>query len=218
MKNEQTQPVSARRRHTERGFSLTELMIVVAIIGVLSGVGLAAMASGREERALRRATATLVGTFQDLRAVATSSGRSVVVNVTAGDIPTGQPGFVRWWFSADNTCTAITVADVRTLTFRARGDDRETRNVVITRLTPRRAGAGAADVSMCITPDGRVVDPTTSRPLPRSAGSAYDGQAYFELIPARCDETRCEPSAYVSTVSFGFSGLTEVMSPGYRIP
>lgn len=218
MKNEQTQAVGRRYHGAWRGFSLTEMMIVVAIIGILSGVGLAAMASGREERALRRATATLVGTLQELRAVASSSGRAVVINVAVGDIPTGQPGFVRWWFSADNTCTAITAGEVQTLSFRARGDDRDTRNVVITRVTPPRAGGGPSNVSMCITADGRVVDPATTRPLPRSGGSTYDGLAYFELIPARCDPTRCTASAYVTTVSFSFSGLIEAMPPGYRIP
>lgn len=216
--NQKSQTPRSAPRRLQRAYTLTELMVAVAIVALLSGIGLAAMSSGREERAMRRATATLVGTLQDLRAVATSSGRAVVVNITQGDVPTGQAAFVRWWFSTDNTCAAIAPLDFQVIGFRPRGDDADTRNVVITRVAPQRAGSSPADLSMCITPEGRVVDPATGRPLARLAGGTYDGQAYFELRQARCGDSRCEEGGYVTTVSFGFNGAAEVMAPGFRIP
>lgn len=210
----QSQPTH-RAARVERGFSLTELMIAIAIVSILAGIGLAAMGSGRQERALRRATATVTGTMQELRAFAVSSGRAVVVSITPGEITSETAATMSWWFSEDNTCGGIDPGVVNTLTFATRGDNRQTRNVVIERAGPLD---GDGNLVFCVTSTGRVIDPATLRPLARFGGLAYDGQALIELIPATCTTTACTPSAYVTTVSFGFNGMTELMPAGYRMP
>ncbi|MDQ6964210.1 MAG: GspH/FimT family pseudopilin [Mariprofundales bacterium] len=63
------------------GFTLIEVMVVVAIIGVLVGVAVPGYQSMRDKMNLSGATSTLIGHLKQARHLAISEGRSVAIDL-----------------------------------------------------------------------------------------------------------------------------------------
>jgi type II secretion system protein H len=63
----------------QRGFSLMEMMIVIAIVGVLSAIAMPAFSSWRERQAVSNATSSLLTHLKQARNLAMAENRSVRV-------------------------------------------------------------------------------------------------------------------------------------------
>jgi len=194
---------------------MTELMVTVVIIGILAAVGFAALGSPGHERALRGTSALVTGTVQELRAYAQSSGRAVVVRFDEG--PLGRGGSnarMVWWASFDNTCTNLPGTALGQIVFNHTGFGGDTRHITITDVAP----ASGSQMTLCITPTGRVVDPLTARPVAAIGGSDYSGQALVELRPALCRGANCQPAPYNRIIEISFNGLTAALPRGTEMP
>lgn len=78
----------ASARHSEQGFSLVELMIVITIFGMLVGLSVPNYRRYIQTQAMRGAAENLVQTIHLQRARAMSTGQNVVVNFNTA-APTG---------------------------------------------------------------------------------------------------------------------------------
>ncbi len=70
----------------ERGFTLIEVMIVIVIIGVLTGIALPAFSDWRNNQAVRSASQTLLSQMKQARVLALSENRSVSINFCDGTV------------------------------------------------------------------------------------------------------------------------------------
>ena len=70
----------APAKHTNQGFSLVELMIVITIFGLLVGLGIPQYQRYAQTQALKGTAENLVQTIHLQRARAMSTGQNVVVN------------------------------------------------------------------------------------------------------------------------------------------
>lgn len=209
-------PILQQRRR-RAGYTMTELMVTVVIIGILASVGFAALGSPGHERALRASSALVTGTVQELRAYAMSSGRAVVVRFEEGPLGNGA-GNARmvWWVSFDNSCTNLPGVALDQLVFNHTTFAGRTRHITITAVQPATGGGG--EMTMCITPSGRVVDPLTSRPVAAIGASAYGGQALIELRPTSCRGSTCSALPYNRIIELNFNGLTAALPRGAEMP
>jgi prepilin-type N-terminal cleavage/methylation domain-containing protein len=202
-------------RKSRRGFTLTEMMVVVAILGLLAVVGISSMARQNDARAVRGAAAELQDIMQQLRARAVTTNRAVVLTVVAGG--NGSPSNLSWTESTSNLCAGATAAltPAGTLVMDAVNPNSATRNTAIMRVRPSATGS----LRICFQPSGRVVDPATGRPFASLSAGALGGRAYVELAPLDCDSGAvCTALPYVMTLAIGFNGLSEVMNPEFRLP
>ncbi|WP_171966504.1 GspH/FimT family pseudopilin [Mariprofundus micogutta] len=70
-------------RRKEFGFTLIELMIVIVIIGILTGVAVPAFSDWRQKQAVRSASLSLLSHLKQARVQALAENRSVSVSFTS---------------------------------------------------------------------------------------------------------------------------------------
>lgn len=198
---------------TRRGFTLTELMVVVAILGILAVIGVSSMARQNDARAVRGAAAKLQDIMQELRARSVTTNRAVVLTVVAGG--NAGPSSLTWVESSSNLCAGATGAAAGTLVMDPLNPNPDTRNTAIMRVRP----SATDTLEICFQPSGRVVDPATGRAFGSLSAGALGGRAYLELAPLDCNSGDvCQALPYVMTLALGFNGLSEVMNPEFRLP
>jgi prepilin-type N-terminal cleavage/methylation domain-containing protein len=99
--------------HDRRGFTLIELMIVVAIIGVCAAIAMPAMTSYKRREDTRQAAVSVSGMLTNARARAIASGRMTFVLLGEpgdGSVPFA-PGQIAAMVTDDDGDNAVTAAD-----------------------------------------------------------------------------------------------------------
>jgi prepilin-type N-terminal cleavage/methylation domain-containing protein len=83
---------------TDRGFTLMELLVVVAIVAILASVAVFSIAAGRSRRAMQEWTSDIAAVMREGRSRATASGQRYAVEITPTtarfcqiDCPPNQP-------------------------------------------------------------------------------------------------------------------------------
>ncbi len=106
-----------------QGFTLIELMVVVAIIGVCAAVAMPAMTSYRRKEDTRQAAVGVSGMLTNARARAIASGRMTFVLLgepTDGSVPF-VPGQIAALVTDDDGDNAVTAADTALAIFPTAG-------------------------------------------------------------------------------------------------
>lgn len=111
----------------QRGFSLLEMMIVLVIIGVLTGIGMPAYSSWKQQQAVGNAASSLLAHLKQARSLAVAENRSVSIAFSS----------TAYTFDADTTgscgpcrneaidysqfSTNLSISPTTTRTFKSRG-------------------------------------------------------------------------------------------------
>lgn len=108
-------PFSRRRsgsnpRRRPQAFTLVELMVIVAVIGIVTGVAFTSMAAFLQEQKLRQAAAELVSYLQSARAKAQREGGSCELGFSGASLT--RIGPVTGASNVCNTAPALAAADL----------------------------------------------------------------------------------------------------------
>jgi prepilin-type N-terminal cleavage/methylation domain-containing protein len=138
--------VAARRK----GFSLVEMLIVVAILGILVAIGLPRMRAGMINNNVRAARTTVINMIAAARSAAAQTNRSTWVKIQGGRaLVLARPRLV--WLSGSD---ADTIGPIQNLT--------QLYGVTVTatvdsfRFNPTLTTLGAVSTKFTITRDGRI--------------------------------------------------------------
>lgn len=201
-----------------RGFTIVELMVVVAVIAAIAVTGLLAMSGGGEQRALNSATQNFSDALTEARARAIAQNRAVIVRVSEGLFGRGAGAArIDWFYSSSDLCAdrLTAVAGSRVLVHQRQSG--QLRRTTITRVSPSLTATPGV-MELCFQPNGRVVDPALGRPMRPGDGSVFGGRALIEVSSVRCQGSTCSVGPLASVISIGYAGIVERMPPGYRIP
>jgi prepilin-type N-terminal cleavage/methylation domain-containing protein len=218
-----------------RGFSLVELMIVVAIAGAVLSVGAYFVLRPNVANMIRRDVNETRSLFEELRGVARSSGRAVLVVVEESDLAWAggggggrgtDIGRMSVFLSNDNTCQGGVTAGLLPyppeplveFDHRPSGDSR---GAALVRIEPSDSNGVA---TLCLTPSGRLLDAATAAPFASiGTGSAQDGFVFggrviLEFAEAICSSaTSCVTGGVSRAVEVGQGGTTDILPPGFLL-
>jgi len=117
----------ACKESKERGFTLFELLLVIAIIGIVSAVALPNFSAWRERQAVNSATKSLLSHMKQARVIAMAENRSVQITFTASNYTydadtAGTCGLCKPQTVAFSNFTSnLTITPTTTRTFSSRG-------------------------------------------------------------------------------------------------
>ncbi len=189
-----------RRRKRPGGFTLIELMVAVAIIGMVVVMGVLAQRANRDARMLKRASRDLLDLFQAARADAIRNGHAVLV-VASG---TGGVTNIAVISLANNSCTSdwsdgLGAVDV------AQPPYQSARFTLL-------VGPSDASSGFCFLPSGRIMNSGGSAPLAALAGDTeylFGGSAYIQISNAS--------GSLRQTVAVDPQGRAELMPAGFDL-
>jgi prepilin-type N-terminal cleavage/methylation domain-containing protein len=81
-----------RAPRTARGFTLMELIVVIAIVAILAGVAIFSVVSSRDQRAMQEWTSDIAAVMREARSRATASGTRYAVEIEIGRTRLGLNG------------------------------------------------------------------------------------------------------------------------------
>lgn len=164
-------------KRTPRGFSLVELMIVVALIAILAAIAAPTIIQSMERNRLNQLNRDIVTGFNEARTFAMRTGNAVLVDVDAGDDE------IRF-LEADSTVTAGEIANACTRADPATTPEDD--NTLLT-ISPDDQGLEVvfetpdpSDNPICIGPNGRVLG-TNGEVLTADTGACSGEMNY--LLP-----------------------------------
>ena len=164
-------PSPATQRSTKGGFSLIEVMVVVAVIGALAVAAIPNLLGGRHSQRIKAATDATMDIFQFAKVRAANDFNAYGVQVSTDE----GTGTIQVYEGTGPACSGIDWnAPLKTLSFsedfgEADGDIR------ITQVTPPFVS------KLCFAPDGRVVDAQTSKPIPSTDQNYGAGEFIVSL-------------------------------------
>lgn len=213
-----------RSQRAAAGFTLVELMVTFSLIAILVGITGSYFRSPRNERAVVGATHAITSMFAELRNRAMSTGNAVIVRVEANvgypDIVTGESlgsggtraSRLQVYDSTSASCrdakATMLFNDPEGIVLNALEPELPYRTAVIARVEPS-TNLGVSVI--CFTPSGRVVDPSTSRPITAVGNSVFGGRLLLEIRSAVCDGPECAYAPERATLALGFNGLVQVL-------
>jgi len=160
--------VLQRRRHAERGFTITELLTVVALIGILAAAAAPSMVTYLRDRRVQDAARNVADLYRTARSRAMGRGSAMMVrwNGTAG-LPTAtNPGHFGLYegivgptspmhqFMPATSCNSFNVAN--TQRFVKGFDERRARYEPATAQMYSVGATTQAYLEICFTPRGRT--------------------------------------------------------------
>ena len=160
------------------GFSLIEVMVVVAVIGVLTMAAVPNLLGGRHSQRIKAATNATMDIFQFAKVRSANDFNAYGVEV----VPDQGSGIIRVYEGKGPACSGIDWGTpLKTLNFtedfgEADGDIR------IVQITPPFVN------KLCFSPDGRVVDALTSKPVP-SADANYGAGEFIVSIQGHLNDS-----------------------------
>jgi prepilin-type N-terminal cleavage/methylation domain-containing protein len=229
--------LNVHRGRIGRGFTLVELMIVVAIAGVIIAVGAYFVNRPNNANNLRRVTSQTRNLVEEVRAAARSTGRAMLIqiqesNVAWEDTAEGgrgpSVGRITVYVSPDNTCQGGVVGTLPTLTKTPGFEFDHTpngkfRGAALVRVEP---SSSSGVTTMCLTPAGRMVDAVTGAAY-ESVGNAtaqnglvFGGRVLLEFVEAICEggsNDDCRTGALTRNLEVGPMGTIDQMPPGFLI-
>jgi prepilin-type N-terminal cleavage/methylation domain-containing protein len=157
------------------GFTLIEVMIVVALIGIIAAAAVPSIVSMQERRRTQSVARTLTDHFRGLRHAAVNTNKAFLVSIEQGDGQGGQhKGKIIVTPSDNSACVpgingvsntlSLNLADLNDVLGRSIGR----RNVQIVYTAPEPV------VDLCFRPDGSIISTTTSSHVLPGSQSAGD--------------------------------------------
>jgi prepilin-type N-terminal cleavage/methylation domain-containing protein len=217
-----------RAAHRNRGFTLVELMITIAVVGIMLAVGGTIIRNPRNVRALEGSSAGFQQLSQRARNRAMSTGNAVVMRVDShrpvSDLITSEMigngsgnSQIQIFELAGADCDALRPSSplIDPIVLDPSAPRAPYRHGVLTRLAPSNASAN--QIELCFLPTGRMVDADSGREFENIGASPFGGRVLFEFRALGCYDALCQAMPGSRTVAINSNGMAEEMPHNFDL-